>query len=108
MNLPNPTGPLSSKLPASTIADANTEVMRVRYTIENGNCQAAQKFSTKYKVIDESSVRGWVTTYKGEVERKQKAGEVSISIVTSPPPHCQVCPPEVVVVHVLLQVAKIR
>ena len=37
-----------------------------RYAIENGNCQAAQKFNTKDKVIDKSSGRGWVTTYKRE------------------------------------------
>ena len=29
-----------------------------RYAIENGNSQAARKFSTTDKVIDESSVRG--------------------------------------------------
>ena len=86
----------------STIAAANTEVMRVinasghgssrfkstgkkrgvynkytgkyiaRYAIENGNCRTARKFSTTDKVIDESSVRGWVTTYKRE---ETKAGE---------------------------------
>ena len=55
-----------------------------RYVIENGNCQAAQKFSTIDKVIDESSVRGWVTTYKREVERKRKAGEEVSTLSFSP------------------------
>ena len=55
-----------------------------RYAIENGNGQAARKFSTTDKVIDESSVQGWVTTYKREMKRKRKAGEevstVSVSL----------------------------
>ena len=101
-HLPDPRGPLSSKMLPFTIAAANTEVMRVmnghaalpsssllakkrgvynkytpefkakvaRYAIENGNCRAARNFSSTDKVIDESSVRGWVTTYKREMERK--------------------------------------
>jgi len=100
---PDPRRPLSSKILPSTIAAANTEVLRVidaschvqsgkrrgayntytpefkakvaRYGIENGNCQAARKFSTTDKIIEESSVRGWAKTYKTEVERKRKAGE---------------------------------
>ena len=112
-HLPDPRGPLSSKILPSTIASANTEVLRVMngrcpsklksaggkrggynkyspefkakvasYAIENGNCRAARKFSSTDKVIDESSVRGWVTTYKKEVERKRKAGEEeSISLL---------------------------
>ena len=43
-----------------------------RYAIENGNCQAARKFSTTDKVIDESSVRGWVAMYMREMERKRE------------------------------------
>ena len=108
--MPDSRGPLSSRILPSTIAAANTEVMRVindssklksagkkrgaynkytpefkanvaRYAIENGNCQAAIKFSTTGKVIDKSTVRGWVTTYKREMERKRKAGE-EVSDVT--------------------------
>ena len=47
-----------------------------RYAIENGNCRAARKIQHYTdEVIDKSSVQGWVTTYKREMERKRKAGE---------------------------------
>ena len=55
-----------------------------RYAIENGNSPAARKFSTTDKVIDESSVRGWVTTYNREMERKRKAGEEVSAIPVLP------------------------
>ena len=124
-NLPDPRGPLSRKMLPSTIAAANTEVIRVmsgseaspnlaqclshqakkrrgvynkytpefkakvaRYAIENGNCRAARKFSSTEKVIDESSVRGWVTTYKREMERKRKGGEEISAVSLLPVAKC--------------------
>ena len=40
--------------------------------------------SALQKVIDESSVRGWVTTYNREMERKRKAGEEVSAIPVLP------------------------
>ena len=47
-----------------------------KYTIENGNCAAARKFSAPLdKPINESSVCSWVVAYKKELRRKRRIGE---------------------------------
>ena len=55
----------------------------LKFDIENGSCQAARKFSTSTtgKVINKSSVQEWVTTYKGEMERKRKDGGEKVSTI---------------------------
>ena len=59
-----------------------------RYAIENENCRAARKFSTTDKIIDESSVRGWVKTFTTEVERKRKAAKEVSAIPLLPNAKC--------------------
>ena len=94
-NLPDPSGPLSEKVPATSIEEANKEVevsrnsnggkrrrepyvivtpeqkARVgKYAAENGTTNAICHFSKDMPNLKESTVRGWKTVYLHELASK--------------------------------------
>ena len=80
--------PVASKKKGSYIKITPEEKAKIaRYTIENGNCAAARKFSKHSdldKTLGESTVRSWVAIYKKELERKRRMGETVPEITVLP------------------------
>ena len=103
--LPDPTGPLSNKVPSISIAKANKEVLNenptkkapyikvtpeckaqiARYAMEHGNCAASRKYSKELQQhLNESTVRSWVKTYRAEWQHKRKLSEVNPEVKILP------------------------
>ena len=106
--LPHPSGPLSTIVPASSIATANEELKAIvttgeskkergpyvkfsneaklaiaRYAAENGVAASLRHFANRFPDLKESSVRTWRNSYKTELSRKRKVKDDS-SIVELP------------------------
>ena len=105
-SLPDPSGPLSKKMPATSIEEANKEVnahlsqqsnggkCRVPYVIvtpeqkarvakyaaENGTTNAIRHFSKQLPNLKESTVRGWKTAYLREMASRVKTGDEDVAI----------------------------
>ena len=99
-NLPDENGPLCKEVPASSIREANMEVMEVmrssagkrasylkiaaekkaviaKYAAENGIVAALGHFAKDYPdgSLKESTVRGWKKEYLNELARRKRNGE---------------------------------
>ena len=93
--LPHPSGPLSTVIPASSIAAANEEVKKIvttgenknergpyvkfsneaklviaRYAAENGIAASLRHFASRFPDLKESSIRTWRNLYQTELSRK--------------------------------------
>ena len=104
-SLPDPSGPLSEKVPATSIEEVNKEVeasrnsnggkrrcepyvivtpeqkARVgRYAAENGTTNAIRRFSKDMPNLKESTVRGWKTVYLRELASKLEAGDEDTAV----------------------------
>ena len=100
--LPHPSGPLSTVIPASSIAAANEEVKKIvttgenknergpyvkfsneaklviaRYAAENGIAASLRHFASRFPDLKESSVRTWRNLYQTELSRKRKVKDDS-------------------------------
>ena len=105
-SLPDPSGPLSKKVPATSIEGANKEVnahlsqqsnggkcrapyvivtpeqkARVaKYAAENGTINAIHHFTKQLPSLKESTVRGWKTTYLHELASRVKTRDEDVAI----------------------------
>ena len=100
--LPHPSGPLSTVIPASSIAAANEKVKKIvttgenknergpyvkfsneaklviaRYAAENGIAASLRHFASCFPDLKESSVRTWRNLYQTELSRKRKVKDAS-------------------------------
>ena len=108
-SLPDPSGPLSEKVPATSIEEANKEVEASRnsnggkrrrepyvivtpeqkarvgkYAAENGTTNAIRRFSKDMPNLKESTIRGWKTVYLCELTSKLKAGDEDTAVERLP------------------------
>ena len=104
-SLPDPSGPLSKKVPATSIEEANKEVdacssrssnggkRRAPYVIVTpeqkarvgkyaGTTNAIRRFSKDMPNLKESTVRGWKTVYLRELVSKLKTGDKDTAVGT--------------------------
>ena len=109
-SLPDPSGPLSKKVPATSIEEANKGVdacssrnsnggkrrapyvivtpeqkARVgKYAAENGTTNAIRRFSNNMPNLKESTVRGWKAVYLRELASKLKTGNEDTAVKRLP------------------------
>ena len=109
-SLPDPSGPLSEKMPATSIEEANKEVnahssrqstggkrhaqyvivtpeqkARVaKYAAENGTTNAIRRFAKDIPDLKESTVRGWKTVYLRELASRRATDNKDVAIERIP------------------------
>ena len=101
-SLPDPSGPLSEKMPATSIEEANKEVYArqttsgkrhgqyvivtpeqkarvAKYTAENGTANAIRRFAKDMPDLKENTVRGWKTVYLRELASRCVTDEEDVA-----------------------------
>ena len=105
--LPDPQGPLSIKMPSSSIASANGEVRGVasqepasrgayskftseqkavigKRAAEHGVAATIRFYAKKFPNLKESSVRTWKSAYTLEIKKRRREGHDDLSVKTLP------------------------